>query len=118
VIYLSDLATKKYLPLIPSHTAQPPQVNTPNYLLKTMLTDLLARLESNPRKIKGWHEPTSELFSSKQNSAQHRELVSLDGKNKRGKLYTLLATSPTPEEVPWCRPIDFQAKSEVTLDTS
>jgi len=60
----------------------------------------------------------SELFSSKQSSAQYRDPVPLDGKHKRGQLYTPLAILPEPEGVPWCGPDSSQATLETTLHTS
>jgi len=69
-------------------------------------------------RVKYCFGSTYELFSSKQNIAQYRDPVPLDGKHKRGQLYTPLAILPEPEGVLWCGSNSFQVTLKTILHTS
>ena len=72
----------------------------------------LAHLESSLRKSGGWSGPNSELHSSLHYNLQYHGQVPLDGRYRKGQVYTMLAILLVPEEAPWSGLDSFRATVE------
>jgi hypothetical protein len=64
-----------------------------------IVAEAFAGQAADPRGTGRYLGLTSGLQSLKKNIARCRDLVPLDGKHKKGQLYTPLAISSAPEEV-------------------